>query len=71
MSELVHTLRSARPSKTKKHKKTHAYRVTFKAIVDSARTNPVRARVIGYFHELAADGLADWQAFENGSIRLR
>ena len=57
--------------KAKKHKRRLLIEATFEAIVNSARTDPAKARVMGYFRELVADGLANWQALENGTIQLR
>jgi hypothetical protein len=44
---------------------------TFEAIVHAAHTDPAKARVMGYFRELVDDGLADWLALEDGTIRLQ
>jgi hypothetical protein len=41
------------------------------AITSRMRADPAKARVMGYFRELVADVLANWQALENGTIRLR
>jgi hypothetical protein len=57
--------------RAKKRKRRRLKQATFEAIVNSAHSDPAKARVMGYFRELVADGLANWQALENGTIRLR
>jgi hypothetical protein len=61
-------MRSWWASKTEKGKKRLLVQATFEAIVDS---DPAKACVLGYFRELVADGRADWDAPEGGTIRLR
>ena len=43
---------------------------TFDALVDATHADPAKARVMSYFRELVDDGLADWLALEDGTIRL-
>jgi hypothetical protein len=57
--------------KAKKQNSRLPTQAVFEVMVDSADTNPAKARVMGHFGELVADGLADWHALENGTIRLR
>jgi hypothetical protein len=39
--------------------------------VNPSYTDPAKAQVMGYFRTLVASGLAEWDALENGTIRLR
>jgi uncharacterized protein YqjF (DUF2071 family) len=45
-------------------------KLTAETITDFAEADPAKARVMAYFRELVADGLAEWQTLENGTIQL-
>ena len=34
-------------------------------------TDPAKVKVMGHFRELVADGFAEWQTLDDGTIRLR
>jgi len=40
-------------------------------VTDTARVNPERDRVMACFWALVADGLAEWRALDDGTVRLR
>jgi hypothetical protein len=57
-----------------KAKKRHGKRVRTQArsaaLVDGVEANSDKARVMAHFRRLVADGLAEWQTLDGGTIRL-
>ena len=41
------------------------------AIAALMQSDPAKVTVMGHFRELVADGFAEWQTLDDGTIRLR
>ena len=41
------------------------------AIAALMQSDPAKVKVMGHFRELVADGFAEWQTLDDGTIRLR
>jgi hypothetical protein len=44
---------------------------TSDAIAARTQSDPAKVKVMGHFRELVADGFAEWQTLDDGTIRLR
>ncbi|VIO69692.1 hypothetical protein CI1B_29000 [Bradyrhizobium ivorense] len=44
---------------------------TFDAVAARMESDPAKAEVMAHFANLVADGFAEWQVLDNGTIRLR
>jgi hypothetical protein len=45
--------------------------VTSDAIAARVQSDPAKAKVMGHLRKLVADGFAEWQTLDDGTIRLR
>ena len=45
--------------------------VTSDAITARVQSDPAKVKVMGYLRKLVAEGFAEWQTLDDGTIRLR
>jgi hypothetical protein len=54
----------------KKHGKRARAQVKPAALVNGVEADPAKTHVMAHFRGLVADGLAEWQTLDDGTIRL-
>lgn len=55
----------------KKHGKGVRAQVRSAALANDVEADPAKAHLMAHFRGLVADGLAEWQTLDDGTIRLR
>ena len=60
---------SCAKAKKKDEKRVRA-QATSAALVNGVEPDPAKAHVMAHFRGLVADGLAEWQTMDDGTIRL-
>jgi hypothetical protein len=59
------------PNAEKRLDKRGRVEATFDAIAALMQSDPAKVKVMTHFRKLVADGFAEWQTLDNGTIRLR
>jgi hypothetical protein len=60
-----------RTAPNRRHDRRVRVEATSDAIAALMQSDPAKVKVMGQFRELVADGFAEWQTLDDGTIRLR